>query len=97
MKYYSAINKNEILPFASTQMKLEGIILSEISQRKINIIWSHLYAESENKKQKTKKKKNPTHSHKHQQQKFELIHTENRLVISRGHEWGGNWGMGEES
>ena len=30
--------KNEILPFAATWMDLENIILSEISQRKINII-----------------------------------------------------------
>ena len=33
MEYYSAIKKNEILPFATTWMDLEGIILSEISQR----------------------------------------------------------------
>ena len=32
MEYYSAIKKNEILPFAATQMDLEGIMLSEISQ-----------------------------------------------------------------
>ena len=32
MEYYSAIKKNEILPFAATWMDLEGIILSEISQ-----------------------------------------------------------------
>ena len=32
VKYYSAINKNEILPFAATQMVLEGNMLSEISQ-----------------------------------------------------------------
>ena len=30
--YYSAIKKNEILPFATTWMELEGIMLSEISQ-----------------------------------------------------------------
>ena len=38
MEYYSAIKKNEILPFATTWMELEGIILSEISQRKTKII-----------------------------------------------------------
>ena len=38
MEYHSAIKKNEILPFATTWMELEGIILSEISQRKTNII-----------------------------------------------------------
>ena len=32
MEYYSAIRKNEIMPFAVTWMDLEGIMLSEISQ-----------------------------------------------------------------
>ena len=32
MEYYSDIEKNEILPFATTWMELEGIMLSEISQ-----------------------------------------------------------------
>ena len=32
MEYYSAIKKNEILPFTTTWMELEGIMLSEISQ-----------------------------------------------------------------
>ena len=30
--YYSAIKKNEILPFTTMWMELEGIMLSEISQ-----------------------------------------------------------------
>ena len=30
MEYYSAIKKNEILPFEATWMELEGIMLSEI-------------------------------------------------------------------
>ena len=38
MEYYSAIKKNEILPFATMWMELEGIMLSEISQGKTNII-----------------------------------------------------------
>ena len=38
MEYYAAIKKNEILPFATTWMELEGIMLSEISQRKIDIM-----------------------------------------------------------
>ena len=32
MEHYLAIKKNEILPFATTWMELEGIMLSEISQ-----------------------------------------------------------------
>ena len=38
MEYYSAIKKNEILPFATMWMELEGITLSEISQRRTKII-----------------------------------------------------------
>ena len=37
MEYYSAIKKNEIMPFAATQRDLEIIILSEVSQTKTNI------------------------------------------------------------
>ena len=33
MEYYSAIKKNEIMPFAATWMDLEMIILSEVSQK----------------------------------------------------------------
>ena len=37
MEYCTAIKKNEILPFATTWMELEGIMLSEISQSNIYI------------------------------------------------------------
>ena len=33
-KYYSAMRKKEILPFVTTRMDLEGIMLSEINQTK---------------------------------------------------------------
>ena len=32
MEYYSAIKKNKIMPFATTWIQLETIILSEFSQ-----------------------------------------------------------------
>ena len=32
MEYYSAIKKNQIMPFAPTWMELETLILSEVSQ-----------------------------------------------------------------
>ena len=38
MEHYSTTKKNEILPFATVWMELEGIMLSEISQRKTKII-----------------------------------------------------------
>ena len=40
MEYYLAMRKNEIWPFAATWMELEGIMLSEISQRKTDIMFS---------------------------------------------------------
>ena len=45
MGYSSALKKNEIFPF-TTCVNLEIITLNEI-QTKINIIWYHLYVESE--------------------------------------------------
>ena len=46
-EYYSAI-KNEILPFATVWIDLEGIMLNEVSQT--NTAWYHLYVESKKKK-----------------------------------------------
>ena len=34
MVYYSALKKNEMMPFTTTWMALEIIILSEISQKR---------------------------------------------------------------
>ena len=38
MEYYSAIIKDEIVPFAATWMDLEITVLSELNQTKTNII-----------------------------------------------------------
>ena len=38
MEYYSAIKKNETMPFAATWMDLYTTILSAVSQTKTNII-----------------------------------------------------------
>ena len=40
--------KSEIMPFTATWMDLEITILSEVNQRKTNIIWYHLYVEFKN-------------------------------------------------
>ena len=47
MEYYSAIKKNEIMPFAETQMDLEIVKLSEVSQtEKEKYCMTSLYMES---------------------------------------------------
>ena len=59
------------MPFTTTWMDPEGIMLSEISQRKTNIICfqSHVKSKKENKQAKQNKNK--------------LTDTENRLVDTR--------------
>ena len=42
--YYSAVKKNEIMPFVATWVDLKGIMLREISQN--DTLWQHLYMES---------------------------------------------------
>ena len=41
MGYYSAIKKNEIMPFVATLKDLEIIIRNEVRQRNTNIICYH--------------------------------------------------------
>ena len=43
MEYYSAIKKNEILPFATMWMELEGIMLSKIRERQISYDLTHMW------------------------------------------------------
>jgi len=37
-EYYSAMKKNEIMPFSAIWMDLDSVILSEVSQRRRNIL-----------------------------------------------------------
>ena len=60
MEYYSAITKNEILPFATTGMDLEDVILSKISQRKTDTIHFHSYVGFKKQSKPTKNKKRQT-------------------------------------
>ena len=46
MECYSAMKKNETMPFAATWIDLEIITLSEVSQGKTNMIWYYFYVES---------------------------------------------------
>ena len=48
--------KNEILPFVTTWIDLEGIMLREISQKQLYTLWFHLYVDS--KKTNKQKQKN---------------------------------------
>ena len=51
VEYYPIIKKNEIMPFHNnpTWIDLEVIIVSEVNQRKTNIICYHLYSEPKTK------------------------------------------------
>ena len=46
MEYYSAIKKNEIMPFAAIRMDLEIVILSEVSQ-KAKYTHTHTHTQNE--------------------------------------------------
>ena len=73
MEYYSAIKKNNIMPFAATWMKLKTLILSEVSQKEkdkyhmISLISAISYSAQMN--LSTEKK---------------LMDMENRLLIAEG-------------
>ena len=43
MEYYSAIKKNEIMPFVATWMDPEIIILSEVSQKERQISYNIIH------------------------------------------------------
>ena len=52
MEHYSAIKKNEILPFVTIRMNRDSIMPSEINQRKTNTVLLDSYVEYKKKKSK---------------------------------------------
>ena len=48
IEYYSVMEKNGIRPLAATWMDLEMFILSDLNQKKTNIIWYRLPVQSKN-------------------------------------------------
>ena len=46
MEYYSAIKKNEVLPFMTTWMDLEGIMINGVSQIKKNTLYDLTYMQN---------------------------------------------------
>nr|KAF6422816.1 hypothetical protein HJG63_008617 [Rousettus aegyptiacus] len=67
MEYYSAIKRNEILPFATTWMDLEVIMLSAISQTEkdkyhmISLMWKLRNNKKETNQKQTHKYKGQSH------------------------------------
>ena len=49
IEYYSAIKKNEILPFVTTWVDLNDTVLSDTGQMQRDTIWFHSHAECKNK------------------------------------------------
>ena len=80
-EYYSTIKTNEILPFVTTWMDLEVIMLSEKTEKDkchmISLIYGTLKTNKQNKKTTENK----------------LIDTENILMVAR---WEGVLGMGKK-
>ena len=76
MEYYSAIKKNDIMPFAATWIELETLLLSKSERERqipydITYIWNLIYSTNE-----------PFH------RKKKLMDLENRLVVAKGEEEG---------
>ena len=84
MEYYSAIKKNKIMPFAPTWMDLEIVTLSEVSQRRTNIIWYSLYVESKKKMYKWTSL----------QKRERVTDVENNLMVNKEKRGGINWETG---
>ena len=91
MEYYSAIKKNEIMPFAATWMDLEIVILSEVSQTDLLIIQIQISYDTAFMWNLKYDLKNLSMKQK-QTQKTGL---ENRLVVAKGEGWTGSLGLAD--
>ena len=69
MDYYSSIKKNKILPFATTQVDLEDIMLSEISQMEKDSVF---YMQNNETNEQIRQNRN------------RYVDTENKQVVARG-------------
>ena len=85
MEYYLVIKKNEILPFATIWMELEGIMLSEVSQSEktdnhvfIHVEFEKLKTMGEGKGENSYKQKEANHKKR--------LNTQNKLRVDRA--WG---------
>ena len=75
MEYHWVIKKNERMPSAATWMDQEIIILSEVSWKKTNITWYHLYVESKKKDTNELIYKTEIDSHRKQTRNLGLTYT----------------------
>ena len=106
MEYYSAIKKNEVMPFAAIWMDLEIVILSEVRKRRKNIVRHPLYVESKKKWHELTKQKA---THRLREQTYDCLYTllylkwvsnKDRLTVKHmelysmlcGHRWEGSLG-----
>ena len=68
--------KNEIMPFATTWMDLEIVILSEVRKKKTNTVWHNSYVQS--------KKVNEWYEWTYIHNRNRLADIENKLVVNNG-------------
>ena len=81
MDYYSAIKKNEIIPFAATWMDLENSILSEVQERQILYDITYMW-----------NLKNNTNGSTYKIER--LTDMENKLIVTKGEREGGRDKLG---
>ena len=80
MEYYSTTKKNKTMPFAPTWMDLAIVIPSEVSQRKMNVMWYCIHVESEK-----------WHQWIYLQNRNNITGAENKPMVTRGGEGGEGW------